>query len=104
MNVAVEMSNEDVLVVLRKYGDIKAVMDHPTIPGCRLVEFYDLRHAAEAYQKINSAPGKIPTISEVCHISSHRVILVIPALEPLCSNVPLANPQASCESVIAIPG
>jgi hypothetical protein len=91
MNVAPEMSNEDVLVVLQKYGEIKAVMAHPTIPGCRLVEFYDLRHAAEAFQKINSAPGKIPTISEVCHIFNSEYNLFFRCWEPSCSNVPIGQ-------------
>jgi hypothetical protein len=70
MNVVPHMTNAAVVKVLSAYGDVKAIAEHPSIPRCRLAEYYDVRHAELAYQKINASPAKIPTISEVCQPKS----------------------------------
>ena len=64
-NVDPEMSNRDVAASFMAYGEVKAVTVHPSLQGCRLVEYYDVRHAEAALQALSGSAAKVPTISEV---------------------------------------
>lgn len=69
-NVDDSIPIEDVLAIVSTFGDVKSsdvksIVKHPSVRKCRLVEFYDVRHAELAYQKINANPSRVPTISEV---------------------------------------
>ena len=49
------------------YGDVKDIHDHPRIRGCVVVEYYDTRHAALAYQSINRTAAHasmLPVVNE----------------------------------------
>eukprot|EP00884_Botryococcus_braunii_P020467 jgi/Botrbrau1/7103/Bobra.0165s0124.1 len=54
-----------------KSSDVKSIAKHPTVRKCRLVEFYDVRHAELAFQKINANP-RVPTISEDPQAPQHN--------------------------------
>jgi hypothetical protein len=78
-NIDESIPNDDVLAIVTTYGDVKStdirsVAKHLSVRKCRLVEFYDVRHAEVAFQKINANPSRVPTISEVSR--AHCYLLV----------------------------
>lgn len=76
------LPDENVLAIVTAYGDVKMsdvkfIEKHPSIRNCRLVTFYDVRHAEAAYQKINANPPRVPTISEVGEVTRASVLSVL---------------------------
>lgn len=46
-------------------GDVASVSRSTTIPGCRLAEYWDVRSAHLALNKLNGSQARVPTIVEV---------------------------------------
>lgn len=56
-NVSDAISDAEVALRLRnQYGEVRRVGPHPSMRGCRLVEFYDLRVAAAVSAQSSSHP------------------------------------------------
>lgn len=76
------LPDENVLAIVTAYGDVKMadvklIEKHPSIRNCRLVTFYDVRHAEAAYQKINANPARVPTITEVGGLERPSLLFVL---------------------------
>lgn len=57
-NVSDAISDAEVALRLRsQYGEVRRVGPHPSMRGCRLVEFYDLRVAAAVSAQSSSHPA-----------------------------------------------
>ena len=59
------MDNAELVARCSAYGEIRKVQEHPTLPGGRIVEFFDIRSAEQASRDYNGGQAKIATINEV---------------------------------------